>query len=254
MIFSGDDDSNVDGSNLETESNSFDELLSFFDGHNADNDALEEFDQQFEFLQLKNYLDPDELKEMLTPSTKEWTDCDPASIRTIFKINEAREQHWKYGKDEAKKVIDRVITILNATDRDEVTLRKLIELIVGAQSEIGRIFIEEIGIDEKAYLEFMMTYCVQSGYQLSSTQIYEDALKGGILKDAVSMSESEYNKIWKTISQQDKLSAGSIDTGRRSDPLWKKMEDAANRITRKISIEDREGDISIARCLLHQNN
>jgi hypothetical protein len=97
-------------------------------------------------------------------------------------------------------------------------------------------------LDDKEYLEFMITYCVQCAYNVSSTQIYDSI---SILKDHVEMSKENYNKIWKDIASNTEQSGVNIGTSRRGLCLWQKLENAVNHVMRSISVEDRPGKISI---------
>ncbi len=203
-------------------------------------DGMEEQDQ---LLQLQRYLHESDLNEIEAPSTETWIDSDPTTLRTVFKINEARKQNMELAKEEARCVIKRVNEILDVADRTDVDFADLVHFLVGANSELGKVLKKELGLDDKEYLEFMITYCVQCAYNVSSTQIYDSI---SILKDHVEMSKENYNKIWKDIASKTEQSGVNIGTSRRGLCLWQKLENAVNHVMRSISVEYRPGKISIA--------
>ena len=57
---------------------------------------------------------------------------------------------------------ERVNEILDVADRTDVDFADLVHFLVGANSELGKVLKKELGLDDKEYLEFIITYCVQS--------------------------------------------------------------------------------------------
>ena len=77
--------------------------------------------------------------EIEAPSTETWIDSDPTTLRTVFKINEARKQNTELAKEEARCVIKRVNEILDVADRTDVDFADLVHFLVGANSELGKV-------------------------------------------------------------------------------------------------------------------
>lgn len=193
--------------------------------------------------QLKQYLHESDLNEIIAPSTESWADGDPTRMRTKFGINVSRKQNWDFGIEEGKHVKRRVNSIFHVNDQDDVTFDMLINKFVGPHSEIGKELKEELNLDDAAYLKFMITYCVQSAYRVSSKSLHGQY---SLLRDAVEMPEEAYNKIWREIAFKGEKSGICIGTGRRDLCLWQKLESRVNHELRSVSIVDRPGKISVA--------
>jgi len=193
--------------------------------------------------QLKQYLHESDLNEITAPSTESWVDGDPTRMRTKFGINVSRQQNWDIGIEEAMHVKRRVNSIFDVNDQDDVTFDMLINKFVGPDSEIGKELKQELNLDDAAYLKFMITYCIQSAYRVSSKSLYGQY---SCLNHAVEMPEADYNKIWHEIAFKGEKSGICIGTGRRNLCLWQKLESKVNHELRSVSIVDRPGKISIA--------
>ena len=65
------------------------------DGIRTEHDEQFYFDgmeEQNKLLQLQRYLHESDLNEIEDPNTETWIDSDHTTLRTVFKINEARKQ------------------------------------------------------------------------------------------------------------------------------------------------------------------
>lgn len=202
----------------------------------------DEFDW-YEFHQLKQYLHESDLLEIITPSTASWVDGDPTRLRTKFGINVSRRQNWDLGKEEARHVKTRVNSIFGLNCQDTVTLDMLLDKYLGLDSDLCGILKNELELDDKQYLQFMITYCVQCAYKVSSKSLHDSF---SLLKPFVVMPEEEYNCIWEKIAYKEEKSGNEISSGRRDFCLWEKLESKVNHILRQVSIVNRPGKISIA--------
>jgi hypothetical protein len=67
-----------------------------------------------------------------------------------------------------------------------------------------------------------------------------------LLKDSVLMLEDEYNAIWKKLAHLKQVASTTMRTSRHSKPLWESLETILNKMFADVSVNDREGRISIA--------
>ena len=193
--------------------------------------------------QYQNYLHPNDFSEITAPSTENWADADNTQLRTRFSINKARAANWKLAIEESERVAQQLLLIFNVEDEDEITFQMLLDLILGPSSKVAIVLMAELELEKKEYLEFMITYCIQAAYRVSSTQVYSDY---SILRHGVSMGEKRYNELWKMIAHKSERSGLEIGTGRRGLCLWQKLEGAVNEQLRDVSIANHRGNVAIA--------
>ena len=115
--------------------------------------------------------------------------------------------------------------------------------IIGSESRIGQFFMKNLCLLEVSYLKFMHTICLQAAYDCSSTQLYLPYSK---LRKFCLMEEKEYNAVWLWMANLRKLDSASISTSRREVPLWETLQSICNQLLCSISVEGRDGRISIA--------
>lgn len=190
------------------------------------------------------YLDGTDLEEFLTPSAENWNDVKCTEFRTKITIDEAKDIQWDRAKSEIKSILSRMKSILNIGDDGELRLDEIIMHIVGPQSAMGVILCEELGLSDEDYAKFLMSFCVQGAYKISSTQLFSSE---SLIKMDQLMTKGEYNAVWKLIATKKKIQDGAyIGSGRREQCLWELLEASANHVCRDISISNREGVIGIA--------
>ena len=200
-------------------------------------------DEYFEVQQLKNYMNEKDINELESPSTQRWIDGNPSRMRTIFKIDTASKKLWEYAKVDFHNVKNRIIHLLDINEENDFSFEKLLNYFIGSESEIGRLLCRELDISNQVYLEFMVTYCIQCAYGLSSATIYDELSP---LKNSVIMSQGDYNAFWHKISSLRQKSGQEIGTGRCGLCLWEALEEKVNFILRSVSVEDVKSKLSLS--------
>jgi hypothetical protein len=132
---------------------------------------------------------------------------------------------------------------LELDERDEVTDATIVKHTLGADSAIGLLLQQELGLSQEKYVCFMSTFLVQVAYRVSSTEMYQSE---SLLKQDLPLSENEYVNVWKQVATRKKLRNAEIRTTRSLEPLWQKLEAVVNKLLRSIAIDQRQGNILIA--------
>jgi len=155
-------------------------------------------------------LGEEEILSFLTPPDVDlWTDYKSQSNPSLFTIDDAKKQNWDLAKKEINHLKERIGPAYNI-DTTNLTAENINHKIVmetlGYKSAIGQFLSKELGLAEKTYLAFICTFCVQSSYRLSPTELFT---KHSLLKDKVPMKREEYFKLWADLSTKKKLSTQS---------------------------------------------
>ena len=202
-------------------------------------------DEQDDFYDC--FLSERELHDFLTPTADKWDDVDPISVMPNLTIDKSKEIQWDLAQEEITFVLNRLNEIIGCTEEDsvEIKTRRLIDHVIGDQSEIGNFLQSILEISRTEYLEFMITLVVQAAYRITSSQLYDSQ---SLLSREVPMAESRYNEIWLKLATLKKTEAHErfVAAGRRDKCIWEKMEEIVNELCRSVSITNRSGKISIA--------
>ena len=97
-------------------------------------------------------------------------------------------------------------------------LRKIVMFFLGPSSKAGTFIQEELDLDDKSYLQFMSTYCIQAAYRASVHQLFDES---SLLKDSLKIAQEDYMQIWRKMAEKKRMTAIQItQTNRRDSPLW----------------------------------
>ena len=163
------------------------------------------------------YLSQTELDQFSSPSSEKWQDFLSNENEAVITMDSARETQWKQAKEEFEHVMKTLKELLSVEDPNTPTLEQIVDFFLGPHSKIGNFLREELELDEKSYLEFLSTYCIQAAYRASFTQLFHEK---SLLKDHIRMTEDDYIQVWRTMAQKKRMSAIDMTrTGRREEPL-----------------------------------
>jgi hypothetical protein len=113
------------------------------------------------------------------------------------------------------------------------TSSDIVHLFFGPDSKIFRIFKDTIKINHGDFIKFMKTFCIQTSYQVSCTELFD---KNSYLDTSSLCSSAEYISIWRQIGKaripKDPKSSTSL-----TDTLWMQLEDALNGLLREFAVE-----------------
>ena len=192
-------------------------------------------------------LSADDMKLFTTPRTDKWQDFHPKDYPDIVTIDESKDKQWSLAKKEIEHVRKRVREMIDLDDVEEMDtdeiVREIALLFVGSQSRIGKFFQENLSLSAEKYVGFFHTICLQAAYDLTSDQLYHPISK---LRDDALLTQEDYVAVWSWMAHRRCVEEAAISTSRRSIPLWEQLEQIFNEIHRSISVEDRDGRISIA--------
>ncbi len=189
------------------------------------------------------YLNEEELNMFLTPSTEVWKDFLPYENKAVITMDSSKDLQWEYATNEFKHLSGALERLLGVSNKDEVTMDKLVLFVLGPNSSVGKYLRDELSLDEDQYVKFMSIWCLQAAHHVSSTQVFHSE---SLLKAHAPMDEKSYNGIWKLMANKKKLTKAQMSDGRREIPLWEKLESLANELLRSVSITDRKKRIAIA--------
>jgi hypothetical protein len=210
------------------------------DHPNLDEFLFDEFDED-QFLDCN--LDEATINEFLAPPADKWKDIDATNFKTKVTIDESKNIQWSRAKEEIEFILDRMKTIIDV-DHD-ATASEVILHILGPQSPISVLLQQELNLSVDEYASFMMTFCIQAAYKVSSTQLF--APESLLSHSITTMSESSYNAIWKELATKKSINNNLfVGAGRREKCLWEYLENILNNLCRDISISNRPGRIAIA--------
>lgn len=227
------------------------ELPACFDSSNFDiNEYL------YDATPLDDLFDTDltraEMAELLTPSTESWSDVPATSFKTKITIDDAKSTQWAEAKKEIKHVQNRCKELIDekktkdgdAESIGPLTTEDVILFILGPSSAIGNVLQEHLELPPEQYVKFMITFCAQCAYKVSSTQLFHPL---SLLDHKDIISKEEYNAIWMKLATKKKLKKSEFHgSGRRDKYIWEYLEETVNNLCHSISIVNRRGRISIA--------
>lgn len=192
-----------------------------------------------------SYLHESDLNEIQAPDTRDWNDADNGRMRTIFSINASRDRNWALAKEEADQISKHVSkNLLDVAGNEDVDMEKLVTKFLGPSSSIGKVLKGELDLDDKGYLKFMSTFCIQAAYRVSTTKMYADY---SLFYDQASMTKRDYIDVWGKLAHKHEKQGSDLGTGRREELIWQKLEREVNKVLREVSIEESDGrTISIA--------
>ena len=194
-------------------------------------------------------LDNKELQQFQTlPDVEKWKDLLPQDNATHITFDDSKRKQWKLARAEINHCKKRWGELLNPESNvgsaiDGVSNEDIVSYCLGANSKVGTYLQEQLCISSDCYLRFIHTFCLQAAHSITCTQLYDEK---SLLKEHTLMRREEYTKVWDTISTKRKLKKGIMSTSRRTSPLWEGMEQIINQLCRFVSIDNREGRISIA--------
>ena len=99
---------------------------------------------------------------------------------------------------------------------------------------------DKLGIDYVLLLKWLHDSCLQSFYQLSPTNLYNDPW----LKSHLFLNEGSNYGIWEQLTEADR-EEGTLAVGRRSAFLYEQLQNEYNAIGRELCIANRESHIEI---------
>ena len=182
-------------------------------------------------------------KHFSAPPTQKWRDLSSDSHPAVFKMDDSKDIQWKLAKKEIEHVKYRTRKLLSKSENEIVTPEEIAMHSLGPESPSGKYMMLELELDEKVYLQFMITFLIQAAYRVSTTELFR---RDSLLVDQVPMDHEHYVSIWEKISTLREVPQSYIRTTRSSPPLWERLETITNEVLSAVSITDRIGKVSIA--------
>jgi hypothetical protein len=112
------------------------------------------------------------------------------------------------------------------------TLSDIVHLFFGPDSKIFHVFKDTIKINHGNFIKFMKTFCIQTSYRVSCTELFD---KNSYLDMSSLCLSTECISIWQIgkacIPKDPKSSTSSTDT------LWMQLEDARNGLLQEFAVE-----------------
>ena len=148
------------------------------------------------------YLNQQDLLSIANPSQIEWEDrpISNEDENVTFLLDQSRKEGWAMLKDEVEH-FRTAIPLLLATDLPRnidvdqssavnsfhpPSLKKLLMLAFGQQSEFSATFCRELKLHYVTYLKFMGMVCLQMAYRETPLSLYDDS---SLLKDKVRLKK-----------------------------------------------------------------
>jgi len=189
------------------------------------------------------FLSSEDMEHFTAPPTESWNDFPSDTNPAVFEIDASKAYQWELAKKEIRHLQKRMKQLFTRGEDTEVTNNDIMDFCIGPDSGVGEFLRRELEISQQDYLRFMNTFCVQSAYRVSSRELFRN---DSLLKDSVLMDEAEYNALWHILANKKQVPPTSIRTSRHSKPLWESLETILNEMFADVSVNDREGRISIA--------
>ncbi len=186
-------------------------------------------------------LTPAEFEEFSAPpDCSQWSDYLAADHPTFITIDQSKEKQWTIAKEEIQHIREQIKKLIG---KNNVEKKDVVLYTLGPESSVGLFLKSQLCLSDETYLKFMSTICIQSSYRVTSTELFSPM---SILKREVKMAQEEYNKIWRDLSTKYELDGATMRTNRSEETIWHGLETIINALFKKISIENRQGEISIA--------
>ena len=237
-----------------------DDIFSIFDD---DNEYDERYDQLLEEYEIDKmvqglphpledfYGSPDafaELNKAPEDSSYNWKDFSNETYGAHFSIDTSKAKVWEMAKQEInhlRKNLDKLLKEFPelCNDPSKTKEQKVILALLGSKSKVGELLMKELEMTDEQYYKWMSTNVLAAAFSVSSEQLYNEKSP---LKKYAAMDKESYMEVYKKLATKNKISETSISTNRRPELTWQKLEETLNKVLKKLSIDDREGKVSIA--------
>jgi hypothetical protein len=130
-------------------------------------DTLEDF---FEEPDL-HWLSADQVQEMhektqegsvkIPPPLKDWVEIDPQNTTFQVTFGKARRVLWEQFKQEHNLFmhnVNMINTSTGASAAKSLQVKSVYDFLFGRSSDVAALFMTKLALDEKTYLEFMITF------------------------------------------------------------------------------------------------
>jgi hypothetical protein len=156
-----------------------------------------------------------------TPTVQSWKDVDCNVVTAT--IGEATDIAWTQGKDELGFFRRKVF--LKNFNTVKPSLLQIVNLLLGPESNIARLFEKKLGMKNQTFKMFLRTFFVQSAYRLSTSEMF---MPESYVKTVTLMKKEEYTKNWKEIGACN-LPNDQIAYSHVSGPtFWAGLESSLN--------------------------
>ena len=188
-------------------------------------------------------LSADDFQSLIAPASESWNDFPSTEHPAVVTMDQSKSIQWILVQDEINHLKKSIRQLLGTEMNDEPTVNEIVLYIIGPDSAPGRYLMQELSLSKETYFRFMCNFLIQSAYQISVTSLYSN---DSLLKSEVAISKAEYLSIWKKIVTLKELPSASVSTSRREEPIWQAFEEIVNKMLKEISVNGRDGRISIA--------
>ena len=218
-----------------------------------DDDCFDDYDHDAIYYDLCNdgvdaalddcNLSSNNFEDLLAPATEKWNNFSSEDHPAVITMDHSKTVQWILAQDEIQHLKKSICQLLGKEIDQEIGQDEMVLFILGPNSVPGRYLRQELSLSEETYLRFMINFLIQSGYKLSVAGLYD---KNSLLKDKAVMPKKEYLSIWKKIATLKQLPDAAVSTSRRDEPIWQAYEELVNKMLKQISVQGRDGRVSIA--------
>ena len=221
----------------------------FFDHDDLlDEEEDDEISLLFETLDQDHILSVDDYKELMArdqPGILEWKDypCSKEEVEHIavrFTFDKAKQYLWSTAKEEINAITSSARRLLGLSEDQSPSDMKIFSIFFAKDSRFAKVLMDKLGIDYVLLLKWLHDSCLQSFYQLSPTNLYNDPW----LKSHLFLNEGSNYGIWEQLTEADR-EEGTLAVGRRSAFLYEQLQNEYNAIGRELCIANRESHIEI---------
>jgi hypothetical protein len=224
--------------------------MSTFNDSTLDQDESNAYDHLeitslLDALDLNGILSEEDYHELMQsdqPGVMEWKDypCSNENIHHLdvrLTFDKATSDAWDSAKKETLAITSNVKRLLKLPESANPLDSEIYSIFFGPESRFINILMSKLCIDY-ATVKWLHDICIQAVYQISPKDLYEDE----IIKNHLLLTEKENYNIWKHLST---VNQANNAIGHREDFIYEERKDEFNKISRAITIANRQGNIEL---------
>ena len=171
-----------------------------------------------------------------------WTALKPSALNTKFTINQASDDAWLFAQNELKHMRSKIPALCGKDELSDVTDEDLVGMFFSKDATATKILMQHLNLNLEEFFTFMARLCLLSLLTKDNTNVSRILELFHVKNDVVGiMSEEDFNKAYKRMSQSTKVTNGV--SGNRRVCVWEKIQSTLNDKLREISIIGREGTV-----------
>lgn len=159
-------------------------------------------------------------------------------------VDQSIKEAWDSGIEEAAHIRSSLRNLLDVSANEKISIQNIFDALLGSNSDFYAVFHRELAMDRITFCKFIGTLCLQMSYRETPGSMFDDF---SLINDKVLMGKEDYMNAWKEMANLKRVDGNNfVGAARRPECLWEMLETVVNKLLRRIVIEGRGDDVTIA--------